>query len=91
VPNVVMVLSLESYGDLESAMKGVGAPTDVVEKIAGRPPEDFASIAQRYARASPQAIRGLSGALREVSGVLAAVLARKPDRPDRSAPRRAAR
>jgi NAD(P)H dehydrogenase (quinone) len=58
---------------------GVGAPTDVVEEIAGQAPEDFVSIAQRYARASPQAIRGLSGALREISGVLAAVLARKPD------------
>jgi len=58
---------------------GLSAPTAVVEEIAGHAPEDFVSIAQRYARASPQAIRGLSGALREVSGVLAAVLARKPD------------
>jgi NAD(P)H dehydrogenase (quinone) len=58
---------------------GVGAPTDVVEAIADQAPEDFVSIARRYARASPQTIRGLSGALREVSGVLAAVLAGKPD------------
>jgi NAD(P)H dehydrogenase (quinone) len=58
---------------------GVGAPTDVVEQIAGQPPEDFATIARRYATASSQAIRGLPGVLREVSGVLAAVLARKPD------------
>jgi NAD(P)H dehydrogenase (quinone) len=58
---------------------GVGAPTGVVEEVAGSTPEDFASIAKRYVTASPNAVRGLSGALREVAGLLAALLARKPD------------
>jgi NAD(P)H dehydrogenase (quinone) len=65
--------------DYQGNAFGVSAPTGVVEEIAGGAPEDFASIARRYVAASPDAIRGLSGALREVSGLVAALLTRKPD------------
>lgn len=65
--------------DYQGNAFGVGAPTDAVEEIAGSAPEDFASIARRYVAASPDAVRGLTGALRKVSGLLAALLARKPD------------
>ena len=65
--------------DYQAGSFGVGAPTDVVERIAGSAPEDFLTIARRYVAASPLAVRGISGALREVSGVLAALMARKPD------------
>lgn len=65
--------------DYQGNAFGVGAPTGVVEEIAGSAPEDFASIARRHVMASPDAVRGLTGALREVSGLLAALLARKPD------------
>lgn len=64
--------------DYQANAFGLGAPTAVVQDIAGAPPEDFVVIARRYATASPQAARGLSGALREASSLLAAMLARKP-------------
>lgn len=65
--------------DYQGNAFGVGAPTNVVEEIAGVAPEDFVSIARRYAAVSPDAVRGMTGALREVSGLLAALLARKPN------------
>ena len=65
--------------DYQAGAFGIGAPTDVVERITGCAPEDFGSIVKRYVTASPQAVRGFSGALREVSGLLAALLARRPD------------
>jgi NAD(P)H dehydrogenase (quinone) len=65
--------------DYQSNAFGIGAPTGVVEEVAGSAPEDFTSIAMRYVRVSPDAVRGVSGALREVSVLLAALLARKPD------------
>jgi NAD(P)H dehydrogenase (quinone) len=65
--------------DYQAGAFGIGAPTNAVEAVAGTPPEDFLSIAKRYARASPHASRGVSGALREISGLVAALTARKPD------------
>ncbi len=65
--------------DYQGNAFGIGAPTDVVEAIAGVVPENFVSIARRYAATSPHAVRGIAGALREVSGVLAALLTRRPD------------
>jgi NAD(P)H dehydrogenase (quinone) len=65
--------------DYQAGAFGVGAPTDAVEMITGRAAEDFLSIAQRYVAVSPLAVRGFSGVLREVSGLLAALAARKPD------------
>lgn len=40
-----------------------GAPTDVVERLTGRPPEDFATIARRYA-ALPEARRTVANVAR---------------------------
>ena len=40
-----------------------GAPTDVVERLTGRPPEDFGTIAQRYARL-PEAQRSIASVAR---------------------------
>ncbi|MFB9265657.1 NmrA family NAD(P)-binding protein [Bradyrhizobium erythrophlei] len=65
--------------DYQANAFGVGAPTGVVEDVAGVMPEDFLTIARRYVRASPLAERGIAGALRETGGLLAALLARKPD------------
>ena len=65
--------------DYQAGAFGVGAPTDAVERIAGSAPEDFLSIARRYVTTSAHAVRGISGALREASGVVAALTARKPD------------
>jgi len=65
--------------DYQAGAFGLGAPTDAVERVTGRAPEDFVSIAKRYVAASPQAVRGFSGVLREVTGLAAALLARRPD------------
>ena len=58
---------------------GVGAPTTAVKELTGRTPEDFETIARRYAAASKLTIRGLGGIMREVGGLAGALLARKPD------------
>lgn len=65
--------------DYQANAFGVGAPTDAVEDVAGVMPEDFLTIARRYVQTSPSAERGIAGALRETGGLLAALLARKPD------------
>jgi uncharacterized protein YbjT (DUF2867 family) len=65
--------------DYQAGAFGIGAPTDVVEKVTGAPPEDFLSIARRYVRTSPHAARGVAGAFREVSGLVSALTARTPD------------
>jgi NAD(P)H dehydrogenase (quinone) len=58
---------------------GVGAPTGTVEELTGSAPEDFETIARRYIAASPFAVRGLVGAMREAAGLAIALLARTPD------------
>jgi NAD(P)H dehydrogenase (quinone) len=65
--------------DYQAGAFAVGAPTDVVQVIAGAPPEDFQSIARRYVGTSPLASRGVGAALREISGLASALTARKPD------------
>jgi NAD(P)H dehydrogenase (quinone) len=65
--------------DYQAGAFGIGAPTSVVEEVAGVAPEDFLTIAKRYVRTSPSAERGMAGALREAGGLVAALLARKPD------------
>jgi uncharacterized protein YbjT (DUF2867 family) len=58
---------------------GVGAPTGVVEELTGNAPEDFDTIARRYARASPLAVRSFLGAIHEAVGLAAALVSRAPD------------
>jgi hypothetical protein len=65
--------------DYQSNAFGIGAPTNAVEHISGVAPEDFHSIARRYVRSSPDAVRGIAGAMRETAGLLAALVARRPD------------
>lgn len=42
----------------------IGAPTDAVQRLTGRAPEDMAMIARRYLNALPSTNRGLSGMAR---------------------------
>jgi hypothetical protein len=42
-------------------------------------PEDFETITQRHVAVSPFAIRGPAGVLREMAGLVVALLARTPD------------
>ncbi len=65
--------------DYQQNAFGVGAPTGAVEELTGSEPEDFQAIARRYVAASPAAVRGLAGAMREAAGLAAALLARTPD------------
>ena len=65
--------------DYQQNSFAVGAPTEAVEKLTGGAPEDFETIARRYVAASPFAIRGLAGVMRELAGLAAALLARTPD------------
>jgi NAD(P)H dehydrogenase (quinone) len=65
--------------DYQQNAFGIGAPTETVEELTGGAPEDFETIARRYVAASPFAIRGLAGVMREVAGLAAALLARTPD------------
>jgi NAD(P)H dehydrogenase (quinone) len=65
--------------DYQSNAFGIGAPTNAVEHVSGVAPEDFHSIARRYVRSSPDAVRGIAGAMRETAGLLAALVARRPD------------
>ena len=65
--------------DYQQNAFGIGAPTETVEELTGRPPEDFETIARRYVAASPIAVRGTVGAIREAAGLAVALLARTPD------------
>jgi NAD(P)H dehydrogenase (quinone) len=65
--------------DYQKNAFGFGAPTGIVEELTGKKPEDFDSIARRYVEASPLAVRGLMGAMREAAGLASAVMARTPD------------
>jgi NAD(P)H dehydrogenase (quinone) len=65
--------------DYQAGAFGIGAPTGAVEDVAGVAAEDFLTVARRYVGMSPFAERGLAGALRETGGLLAALLARRPD------------
>ena len=64
--------------DYQQNAFGIGAPTNV-EELTGRAPEDFETIARRYVAASPFAIRGPAGVMREVAGLAAALLTRTPN------------
>lgn len=48
----------------------VGAPTDAVEVVGGRAPEDFASIVRRYVSISPEARRSVRGTVKAAWGLL---------------------
>jgi NAD(P)H dehydrogenase (quinone) len=65
--------------DYQQNAFGIGAPTETVEEVTGRAPEDFETIARRYIAASPFVIRGPVGVIREVAGLAAVLLARTPN------------
>jgi len=46
----------------------VGAPTDAVEEVGGRPAEDFETIARRYAAAAPEARLSVLGRAKAMWG-----------------------
>lgn len=56
----------------------VGAPTDVVQRIAGRPAEDFESTVRRYVEASADARRTLTSRPRALGRLLKAMATPAP-------------
>jgi len=65
--------------DYQKNAFGIGAPTTAVEQIAGRPAEDFLTIAKRYVAKTPAARRGIAATLREAGGMIAALTSRPLD------------
>ena len=57
----------------------VNAPTRAVEEVAGRPAEDFETIARRVAAGRPEAVRSPARQLRALGNMLKIALARRPD------------
>lgn len=57
----------------------LGAPTDAVEQVSGRAPEDFDAIVRRYADAMPEARRSILGGAKAIWGLLRILLTRPLD------------
>ena len=60
----VIAQTCEYYLDYQRNAFAVGAPTDVVSSITGREPEDFETIARRYAASLPDTKRSFGTQLR---------------------------
>lgn len=66
--NDYTVIQLKWYVDeLKRGTFAIGAPTDVVQQLTGRPPEDMETIARRYLNTMPGTKRGPSGMARAMS------------------------
>ena len=57
----------------------MGGPTDVVEQITGRPPEDFGTIARRYVAEMPEAKRMVGNQLKAIWGFTKMLLTKAPN------------
>ena len=57
----------------------VGGPTDAVERVGGRKPEDIDAIARRIVAARPEAVRSLRNRSRAVFNFLKIAMTAKPD------------
>ena len=75
------VIQLKWYVDeLKRGTFAIGAPTDVVARLTGRPPEDMETIARRYLSTMPGTTRGPSGMARAMSVLAKSVVTRAPSR-----------
>ena len=57
----------------------VNAPTQDVEKVGGRVPENFESIARRYVAEHPNLTPNYAGKLKAIGGFLKILVTRAPD------------
>ena len=60
----VIAQTMEYYREYQQGAFAFGAPTDVVRRVTGRDPEDFETIARRYAASVPDVERRLGTQLR---------------------------
>lgn len=65
---------------------GIGAPTDAVQNVSGRSPEDFEAIVHRYVNVSSMARQTMGNKLRAIGNLVKAMATPAPD-PDRIAER----
>ena len=78
--NEYTVVQLKWYIDeLKRGTFAIGAPTDVVERLTGRPPETMATIARRYLSTMPGTTRGISGMARAITTLTKAMLTPAPN------------
>jgi NAD(P)H dehydrogenase (quinone) len=66
--------------ELKRGTFAINAPTDAVERLTGRPPEDMETIARRYLATMPGTTRGLSGMARAMRLLAKSAVAPAPDR-----------
>jgi NAD(P)H dehydrogenase (quinone) len=75
------IVQINWYVDeLKRGTFAVNAPTDVVERLTGRPAEDMETIARRYLATMPGTTRGLSGMARAMSVLAKSAVAPAPNR-----------
>jgi NAD(P)H dehydrogenase (quinone) len=75
------LIQLKWYVDeLKRGTFAIDAPTDVVERITGRPPEDMETIARRYLATMPGTKRGPTGMARAMSLLTKSVVSPAPNR-----------
>lgn len=72
-PDYVTASVLTYFDDYRRNAFALGAPTDAVLRVGGRPPEDFETIVRRYVAASPFTRRTIGSRLRAF-GTLGRVL-----------------
>lgn len=66
--------------ELKRGTFAVHAPTDVVQRLTGRPPEDMETIARRYLTTMPGTKRGPSGMARAMRLLARSIVAPAPNR-----------
>jgi NAD(P)H dehydrogenase (quinone) len=75
------VIQLAWYVDeLKRGTFAIGAPTDAVQQLTGRPPEDMETIARRYLNALPGTTRGPSGMARAMRVLAKSSITPAPNR-----------
>jgi NAD(P)H dehydrogenase (quinone) len=75
------IIQLEWYVDeLKRGTFAIGAPTDVVTQLTGRPPENLERITRRYLSTMAGTKRGPSGMARAMSLLAKSVVTRAPSR-----------
>lgn len=71
-----MMTQLRYYAeDYRRNAFGIGAPTDAVERVGGRAPDDFETIVRRYAAAMPEAKRSFVNKWQAVGGLAKILMA----------------
>ena len=61
VPEFIIAQLLTYFEEYKRNAFGIGAPTNAVLEVGGREPEDFETIARRYAATTPNTKRSTSG------------------------------